>query len=150
MEKKIKEITIGSYSGFFCAKHEEYNLTISRNEIFYDYKMFDQLSDVDTGLIEKEIKWKCDKSFLNEYQKLFDELTKELEKYKKPDMDKILDGGGFGITIFYNEGKEKRLFYHYCKQLYEDKPLLYILSIMQKMIPKGEARPALLRKKFKI
>ena len=148
--KKIKEIRLGSYSAFFCEKHEEDELTISRDEIYYTYEMSGLGPSIDEGPIEKEIKWKYCKSYSNEYQKLFDELVKEFEKYKKPDMDKILDGGGFGITIFYNEGKEKRLFYHYCKQLYEDKPLLYIFSIMQNMIPKGEARPALLRKKFKI
>ena len=150
MENKITEIVLGSYSGYFNHKRYEDELTIKEYEISYEYKLFDRIPDIKRGLIQKEVKWRCLVVDSTEYPNLFNELTDALEHYKKPDIGKALDAPGFVITIKYEDGKEKFLHYHYARELSEDKPLMYILSIMQKMLPKGEQRPSLLRKRFKL
>ncbi len=156
MENEIKNITIGTYSGYFADESREDDLTISKNEISYHLKIFNRCGGINEFTheiaeeMEKELSWRYERLFSMEYHRLFDELVKALESYVQPEQYEVLDAGGIAIHVKYENGEERILHYHFDSVFYDDKGIQYILSIMKKMLPKEENLPSLFRRKFKL
>ena len=155
MENKIKEIIIGSYSGYFSLDSYEDELTIAEDEIKCNLKTNirmmkpDKITSESVEGMEREIQWTY-RYMSFEYHRLFNELMITLEHYNQIEPFEALDAGGFVIEIKYEDGTEKRLRYSLIRGIEKDVSLMNILSIMRKMIPKKEKCPSLLRKRFKL
>lgn len=155
MANKIKEIVLSSYSGYFAHDGYEDELTIAEDEIKCNLKTIIRSVGLEKNNpesvegMEREIQWTY-RYMSFEYHRLFNELVFALENYIQPEPFKALDAGGFAIKIKYEDGTQRRLSYSLIRGIEKDTPLMNILSIMRKMIPKKERCPSLLKSRHNL
>lgn len=137
-----KEVAVESYSGHFERPGFEDKLKISKNWISYKKVYHFDLFELDEEHVNQKWDFKTSNSA---FEDKFEALCELISEYQEEHNPKVLDAGGFAITLkFANKEKKEINLPLDVNSYHDDYALRKIANAILDMIPKGESYPACL------